>query len=117
MGKRRTIHGSERIVSQRPTNSVFQLGCFMRMTREPSGRTILFASQSKRARQAPANMSTMKAMYVPSVTLALVLTLMFCPRGIYHWLILYPCLWQGSGSVGCYLLSTYQTTNASTDVK
>ena len=68
MGKRLTIQMSVARTSKRPRISLCQVGCFMRMTWEPSERRTAWASTRVQARQAPRKVRTMKAMYVPSET-------------------------------------------------
>jgi hypothetical protein len=60
MGKRRMIQGSWKRVSQRPMNSVFHEGFFMRMTLVPSSRMTLSALTMQNPRTRPMVMRTMK---------------------------------------------------------
>jgi hypothetical protein len=62
IGNIRTMYGSLWKVCQRPTSSLFHVGFFMRMIREPSLRTTFLASVNVKAAAAPNPVSTMNPM-------------------------------------------------------
>jgi hypothetical protein len=64
MGKRSTIYGSLHSVSARPRISVFHVGCFMRMMRDPSRRTTCLASTRVHDKHAPKKVRIRKPAYV-----------------------------------------------------
>ena len=69
-------------VSRRPRSSVFQLGFFMSITRDPSSRKTSLAFTNVKVSPAPMTVRTINPMYVPSVTGLLVVVCMFWPSGI-----------------------------------
>ena len=68
IGKRAKIHGPVLKHERSPRISVFQVGCFMDITPEPSALTILVAMQRANAKSAPKPVKTTKLMYVPLPT-------------------------------------------------
>lgn len=52
------MYGSDLNICQSPRISVFHVGCFIKITREPSFRMTLAASHSVKAKQAPRKVRT-----------------------------------------------------------
>jgi len=82
MGKRETMYMSDFKHSHNPSISDRQDAFFIIITREPSDRTTSLELTRHQARIAPKAVKTMKPTYVPSVTVEMDVTWMFCASGI-----------------------------------